>query len=198
MPARTFTSIVGVAIMVIVTACSTVGAESPVPSSSAATRASTYLEFRAGFCAAWSDLTRAIGNPETGTGSELTIARDDAIEAGDLAAVDRLTRTITATLTAGRDNARYAGGWAKAAAAAEAMDPLFVAFQAMVVATRDAAVRGEESPRMVAQEEFERVGGVDAWFDMVQVMQGDAIRRAIADARPPDLDPQCPGVPVSI
>lgn len=173
-------------------------AQTPGAASADSTQASTYLEFRASFCASWLDLTEAVGNPDAGTPSELTAALDDALARGDLQAADRLAGTIIARLEVGRKHARHAAGWPPGAIAVEPMDPLFRAFETMITAKLDAARRGAGDPMAAAQAAFERAGGVDAWFDILKTMSSEAMMRPIAAARPPGLDPQCPGVPVSI
>jgi hypothetical protein len=160
--------------------------------------ATSYLEFRDAFCSAWEDLFRGIGNPDTGSDSELSAAMDDAIAAGDRAEVDRLAGEIIRALESGRGNLRVAGGWSPGSSVALAMDPIFVTFEKMIEAKRAAAPQGLDEATRIAQGAFEAAGGMDAWVNGLRSMQNEEVMRVIASARPAGLDPQCENVPIGI
>ena len=61
-------------------------------------RAASFDEYAVAFCSAFDSMFRAIGNPDTGEDSPMSADLDAAIEAGDLASVERLAATITAEL----------------------------------------------------------------------------------------------------
>lgn len=171
------------------------GTAAPSPSPSGAT---SYLEFRAGFCSAWEDLFRGIGNPDAGSDSELSAAMDQAITDGDLASVDRLAADITAALESGRAHARFAGGWVTGAPVTEALDGVFVAFEVMIEAKRMAAAQGPDEAPRIAQAAFEKAGGADAWVKALSAMQVEETMRAVASARPSGMDTRCANVPIGI
>ena len=69
------------------------------------------------------------------------------------------------------------------------IDRLFLAFEAMIEATRQNAGNPDRSD---PQEAFEAAGGVEAWTGMFQAA------RAMQGARPANLPPQeCEGIPMS-
>ncbi len=154
---------------------------SPAASASASSAAATtFGEFGVAYCAAWDALFAAVGNPDTGSGSQLSKALDDAIVVRDAATVDRVAATMTAQLEAGRQQLAIAAGWKPAVPMLAQFDRFLVAYEAMIAAKR---LGGD------AQKVFEQAGGVDAWHAMFEVgrqMQG-----------PPDASPgQCATVPV--
>lgn len=156
------------------------------PASSATQAAPTsYEEYRVAACSAWDALFRAVGNPDTGTGSDLSRALDQAVAARDPASADRLAVEIENELAAGRGHVAIAGGWLPRADAMIQLDRVFVAFEAMTDAKRQAA-RGE--PNAVdPQAALEAAGGIDAWFALMEAMR----------ASTGVTDQPCPNVPVT-
>ncbi|HSL33450.1 MAG TPA: hypothetical protein VK871_07355, partial [Candidatus Limnocylindrales bacterium] len=63
---------------------------------SAAAGATSYTEFHDAFCAAFDEMCRAIGNPDTGSESALRTRLEQAFAAGDAATVDKVAAEITA------------------------------------------------------------------------------------------------------
>lgn len=164
----------------------------PTAAVSPASRAESFVEFRDAFCGAWSSLFRAVGNPDTGSGSELSLALDAAAKARDVAETTRLAGEIQAELEAGRAHARFGGGWPPAAAMMAQLDRFLAAYQAVVDAERRAVVEGRADVAALGQQAFEQAGGLEAW---------QAMREAggpVTSARPAGPPYQCPGVPVSL
>jgi hypothetical protein len=190
-PARALV-FVAAALIALMTACA------PSTESTAPAAATSYLEFREGFCSAFDDLFKAIGNPDAGTDSELMKRLDEAVTRGDLLAADLAARDITAKLESARARARFAGGWAPASAVVAPMDALFAAFEASTEAKRASAAAGTDVAERAAQRAFEQAGGVDAWTNMFRSFQDPDVMAAIAASRPPGMDPQCPTVPISV
>jgi hypothetical protein len=184
-------------VAVLVAACGSGGpaattSSAPVPSATAA-RATSFAEFRDGYCAAWSSIFRAVGNPDTGSSSDLTAALDAAIKAGDAAAIERVTGEILDELRRGRAQVAYAGGWPPASGTMAAMDRFFLAYEAWIDAYRSNASRGDTAAKEAAQAAFTEAGGIDAWHAM-----GEAAG-PIQSARPVNEPPAaCPGIPVSL
>jgi len=175
----------GVLIAVIVLA----GAACGDGSSRATARpaAASYDEYVVAACAAWDAMFRAVGNPDTASGSDLSRALDEAVTAGDGAAADRLATDIERELNVGREQVAVAGGWPPRASVMVQLDRVFVAFEAMIAAKRAAARR--EPNAVDPQAAFEKAGGVDAWFAMI-----DAMRAAGGGGA---TDQQCSNVPVT-
>ena len=158
--------------------------------SSAASRpaASTFEGYAVAFCAAWDSLFRGIGNPDSGVGSELYDALDDAVEAKDGLAAERLAGQIAAELETGRQAAAEAAGWAPAAPMMAEMDRVFVAFQALAAAK--AAVAAEAPGAPDPQAAFEQAGGAEAWTSMLRA--GQSMERA-----PGQVSEPCANVPIT-
>jgi hypothetical protein len=150
--------------------------------------ASSFDGYAAHFCSAFDAMFKAVGNPDTASGSELSKALDSAVAAQDGLAADRLAAQITAELESGRREVAAAAGWSPAAPVMTQLDRVFVAFEAMTAA-KAAKARGE--PNAVdPQAAFEQAGGVEAWFAMFEA------GRAMRSEHPADTQ-QCPNVPVS-
>jgi hypothetical protein len=143
---------------VVLAACGTVA-------SSATPSAVGFEESQSAFCSAFGSMLRAVGNPDAGTPSVLSKVLDDAVEAGDLAAAERAAAGMMSELEAGRQEAARAGQWASAQPAADAMDKLLLAFQAMT--TAKLAQAGRATGAIDPQLAFEQAGGVDAWTAML-------------------------------
>ena len=166
--------------------------------STAPAGATSYLEFRDGFCSAWEALDRAIGNPDAGSDSELTAALNAAIASGDAPAAQGLATTIIGLLEVGRERTRYAGGWPTAASVTSEMDRIFVAFEAATAAKRDAARLGAAEATKRGEAAFTAAGGATAWFATIRALQVEETMRAIAAARPSGVPAMCPNAAVSI
>ena len=145
----------------------------------------SYGDYYVVACQAWDALDRAVGNPETGSGSRLSRALDDAAAAGDGPAADRLAADITAELATGRRHLAVARTWAPRASTIEQLDRIFAAFEVMTEAKR-AGANGEPDA-LDPQMAFEQAGGVDAWYAMLETMSSPD--RAEGKA--------CPNVPVA-
>ena len=83
--------------------CSTPAASSLAPA--------TFEEFATNACDAFDAMFRAVGNPDTGTDSELSKALDEAVQRGDPAEAGRLAEAITIELESGRQAASQAAAW---------------------------------------------------------------------------------------
>ena len=131
------------------------------PSAAPSAPPATYAEYDASFCAAFTSLIRAVGNPDAGTPSALSKKLDDAVRAGDAVAADQAAAAMTAELETGRRHAAAAARWQPAAASMAQMDRLLVAFEAMTTAKR--AVAAKVPDAVDPQKAFEQAGGVQAW-----------------------------------
>lgn len=175
-----------ISLVLIVLATTACGSGSGTASPSAA-RATTFAEYGTAFCDAFDALFVAIGNPDTADYSTLHKSLDAAVAAGDTATAESVARTMTARLESGRQRVAFAAGWPPAAPMMAQLDRVFVAFEAMIAAKR-ASVGAPDAA--AAQAAFEKAGGVEAWFAMLQ--EARKIQRP-ADAG----DGRCPTVPVS-
>jgi hypothetical protein len=147
-------------------------------------RAASFEEYFVATCAAWEALLRAVGNPDTGSGSDLSKALDTALAAGDVATADRVLTNIRREFKTGREQVAIAAGWQPRAAEMALLDRVFVTFEAVRVARVEAAKRGETlQPGAV-----EPKADYDAWIAML-----DALGRRGAAA----TDRQCANVPVA-
>lgn len=157
------------------------------PSATTRPAAASYEEYAVAACAAWDALFRAVGNPDTASGSELSRSLDEAVAAGDVASADRVAAEIVKELRGGREQVAVAGGWPPRAPVMAQLDRVLGAYEAMVAA-KLATARSE--PNAVdPQTAFEQAGGVDAWFAMIDAMRAAGGGRATEE--------QCPNVPVA-
>jgi hypothetical protein len=157
------------------------------PSPSAQPVATSFEEYAIAFCSAFDSMFRAVGNPDTGSGSVLSTSLDAAVTAGDVASAERFAGTITSELEAGRQHVAVAAGWEPAGPMMARLDRVFVAFEAMIAAKRAAAAHAPNA--VVPQTAFEQAGGAEAWFAMFEA--GRAMKRATGTP-----DHHCPTVPV--
>ncbi len=155
-----------------------------------------YEVFHESFCSAWASMFRAVGNPDTGSGSDLTIAMDAAITAGDLVSVDSIAAQIRAELEAGRSAVERASGWAPASPMMAQIDLVFVGFEAMTEAKRAAAALGLQVAKARGQQALQDAGAIDAWFALIRPGILDDTRHAIESARPPGASGQCETLPI--
>jgi hypothetical protein len=166
------TILVGLTVAACGSAASTA---SPSPS------ALTFAEYSAVFCSAWESLFTAVGNPDSGSGSELSKSFDEAVASGDAATVERLAATITTTLELARQVAAAAGGWPTAQPMMAQMDRFIVAYETMIAAKR----AGKDG-----QAAFVQAGGVVAWTAMFKAYAGVARPSGTSQAN-------CPKVPIA-
>jgi len=160
-----------------------------LPGVSAPPAAASYDEYRIAACAAWEALFRAVGNPDTASGSDLSRALDAAVTAGDADTADRLAADIVKELKTGREQIAAAGGWSPRAPVMVQLDRVFAAFEAMTEAKRAAA--RHEPNAVEPQAAFEQAGGVEAWFAMFEAARMAGAGSAGAD------EPPCANVPVT-
>ena len=171
----------------VVAACTT---SSPSPSADAGPRAVSFSEFADGLCAAFDSMFKAVGNPDTGGGSDLSNQLEAAAETRNLATAETLALQITLELESGRRFAAHAGGWTPGAPAAGHMDQFLVAYEAWTMAHVERARLGPGAAD--PQQAFEQAGGLTAWEGMFRAIQ------AMAAERPPVAPHPCPTVPVSL
>lgn len=180
-------AIAGALLAAVVAACTMA---SPSTSPETAPRAASFEEFADGLCSAFDSMFNAVGNPDTGGGSELSNQLEAAAESRDVATAETLARQITAELEAGRRFAAHAGGWTPGAQAAGHMDRFLVAYEAWTMAHVERARLGPDAGD--PQRAFEQAGGLTAWEGMFRAIQ------AMAAERPPVAPHPCPTVPVSL
>jgi len=173
----------------VVAACVPTGSTaSAVPSVAPTIAAATsYAEFVTAGCAAFQALFDAIGNPDTGSGSEMSKALDAAVKAKNVADIERLAAASLARLGDGRRQAAAAAGWLPGSPVMNALDRLLAAYQMMIAARRTTAL-GLPGPSPDAA--FEAAGGLAAWQAMLAA--GSAISPR------PQQQTKCPGIPVSL
>jgi hypothetical protein len=157
------------------------------PGLTAAPRIATFAEFFGTWCSSMQSMLRAIGNPDTGTDSQLGKALDAAIEAGDLVSVDAVSNEIRIELQDGRRLAASAGTWPPGAQMASQTERVLAAFDAAIVAKQSAARAGPQKAEEEAQAAFEQAGGREAWTGMLEAARGFP-ELARADG------PSCPGI----
>jgi hypothetical protein len=173
----------------VLAGCASTASSGP-PSPSTRPAASSFEDYAVAFCSAWDSLFRAVGNPDTGVGSELSDALDVAVEGRDELAAARIAAQIDAELEAGRQAAAAAGGWAPATPMMTEMDRVFVAFKTMTAAK--AAVAAEAPDAIDPQAALEQAGGLEAWTAMLMAYQSMAL------ARPSDQTSEaCANLPVA-
>ena len=164
-----------------VAACSAPAAPSLAPA--------TFEEFATNACDAFSAMFRAVGNPDTGSDSELSQALDEAVQRGDPAEAGRVAEAIMVELESGRQAASRAAGWPPGFAAMSELDRVLLAFEAMIDAKRQ-AVGNPDAPD--PQAALEAAGGMTSWTAMLEAA------RAMQSARPANLPPhECEDVPMS-
>ena len=151
--------------------------------------ATTFTEFATAYCASWDALFKAVGNPDTGSGSILSKSLDQAVATHDAATAERIAADMRNQLEMGRQQAAIAAQWPSARPMMVQMDRLLVAFELMTAAKRAAA--GQPAGPIDAQAAFEQAGGVEAWTAMLQAARG-LERPSAAPSQ------SCPTVPVSV
>jgi hypothetical protein len=145
-----------------------------------ARRAASYEEYFVAACAAWDGLFRAVGNPDTGTGSDLSRALDAAVAAGDGASAERAAAEMAGVLKAAREQAAVARGWAPRTAVMVQFDRVLAAFE-VGTAAKLAKVKGQ--PNVDPQAAFEQAGGLEAWFAMIEAARAAGLGTVDASNR---------------
>lgn len=177
------------AVVLVLTACSGAGSPTPVPA------ATSFEEYRTAFCSSWEALFRAIGNPDTGEGSELSDAMDAAISRRDLGQVDTLAARIQGELAAGRRQIAFAAGFGPGAQVMSYMDRLFADFGVLIEAKRAAAPQGLEVATTRSQAAFEATGALDTWRTLMSPESWSALEAA----RPSGEEQRnCENVPIGL
>ena len=169
-------------LVLITAACSptAVSSEQPV------TAAASFEEFAASACDAFEAMFRAVGNPDTAAGSELSKQLDQAVERGDVAGSSRVAEAIVSELKRGQQAASAAAAWEPGSAAMTELNDVLVAYESYVNAKKDLATGSLTDP----QAAFEAAGGVTSWQAML-----NAARAVIEDR--PDVPPvPCDGIPM--
>jgi hypothetical protein len=127
--------------------------------------AATYEEYFVAACAAWDGLFRAVGNPDTGSGSDLSRSLDAAVTAHDVPSAERAAAGMARELKAAREQVAVAAGWAPRTAMMVQLDRVLGAFE-VGTAAKLAVAKG--TPNAVdPQAAFEGAGGLEAWFAMI-------------------------------
>ena len=80
---------------------------------------------------------RAVGNPDTGSGSELSTQLDEAVTQGDLDRGEPPVEAIHAELEQGRQAAAAAAAWAPGAPAMSELNDVLTAFDAYIRAKQE-------------------------------------------------------------
>ena len=128
--------------------------------------AASYEEYFVAACAAWDGLFRAVGNPDTGSGSDLSRALDAAVTARDVPSAERAAAGMASELKAAREQVAVAAGWAPRTAMMAQLDRVLAAFE-VGTAAKLAVAKG--TPNAVdPQAAFEGAGGLEAWFAMIE------------------------------
>ena len=159
---------------------------SPSPS---APPVASYEEFATRLCRAFQALTRAVGNPDSGEGSEVSDALERAATDRDPTAAAQAAAQIIGELEIARDHAAAIAGWPPGAAVGQNFDRLALAFQAWAAAGVDQA-RGVAASD--PQQAFEAAGGLQAWTGMLEGV------RDAGSERPAGPPRECEGVPISL
>jgi hypothetical protein len=177
-----------VTLIAAVTAGCGAGAPSHVPSPTPLPAASSFDQYAVAFCSAWEALFRAVGNPDTAEGSELSKALDAAVAAHDGTKAEQVAAQITQELESGRRDVAVGGGWRPAAPIMVQLDRVFVGFVAMTAA-KVAKAKGNPSA-IDPQVAFEQAGALEAWTAMFEAYG------ALGSARPTGVQ-RCGDLPIS-
>ena len=128
--------------------------------------AASYEEYFVAACAAFDGLFRAVGNPDTGSGSDLSRALEAAVTARDVASAERAAAGMASELKAARQQVVVAAGWAPRTAMMVQLDRVLAAFE---VGTAAKLALAKGTPNAVdPQAAFEGAGGLEAWFAMIE------------------------------
>lgn len=170
-------------LVLTIAACTpTAGSSEQLPSAQAA----TFEEFATSACDAFEALFRAVGNPDTGAGSELSEQLDEAVTRGDVAASNRAAEAIIGELRQGQQAASAAAAWEPGKVAMAELNDVLVAYESYINARKDQSTGSLTDP----QAAFEDAGGVTSWQAMLTAAA------AVVAARP-DVPPvACDGIPM--
>ena len=94
---------------------------------------------------------RAVGNPDTGSGSELSTQLDEAVTRGDPVEANRLAEAIHAELEQGRQAAAAAAAWAPGAPAMSELNDVLTAFDAYIRAKQEQSAGNPADPQAAAR-----------------------------------------------
>jgi hypothetical protein len=148
----------------------------------------TFDDFATHACDAFEAMFRAVGNPDTGTPSELSAALDEAIQRGDPAEANRLAEAIHAELEQGRQAAVAASAWPAGAPVMRELSDVLTAYDAYIRAKQEQSAGNPADP----QAALEAAGGITSWTAMIEAA------RSAMEARPANEPPhECDGIPMS-
>lgn len=170
-------------LVLVVAACTPTAGSSEPPS---LRPASTFEDFAASACDAFEAMFRAVGNPDTGVGSELSTQLDDAVTRGDVAGAERAAGAIIDELNRGQQAASAAAAWEPGSVAMAELNDVLVAYEAYVLTKKDLATGSLTDP----QSAFEAAGGVTSWQQMLTAAG------AVVAARPAGPPVACDGIPM--
>lgn len=166
-------------VVVLLAACSAAGTPSPNPPgasaavsggaavASPAAGASTHDEYNVLLCDAFRAMFRAVGNPDTGSHSEMLRVLDAAVSKRDAAAAASAADTVIAELVRGKASATRAAMWAPGATMAGHVHSVLAAYEAGVRAEAAAAAKGPAAATPAFQLAFEAAKGIEAWRAMM-------------------------------
>lgn len=170
----------------MVAACTPTAGSSERPSVPPSAQPATFEFFAANACDAFEAMFRAVGNPDTGAGSELSKQLDQAVERGDVAGSSRVAEAIIGELRRGQEAASAASAWEPGSAAMAELNDVLVAFESYVNAKKDLSTGSLTDP----QAALEAAGGVTSWQAMLTAA-------AAVVANRPDVPPvPCDGIPM--
>lgn len=186
MPRRHLTVLLITLLASAASACGT-GTPSPPPSPTPVPAAASFDEYAVSACLAWESLFRAVGNPDTGAGSELSRSLDAAVEARDVQAAEALASEIITELESGRRAIAVAGGWPPAAPMMTQLDRVFAGFEVMTAAHVPLA-KGDPGA-IDPQAALEQSGAIEAWYAALEAYQAMGTER-------PAGTPPCGDLPI--
>ncbi len=180
--------IFSITLIAAATAACVDAAPSHAPNATAVPAADSFDEYAVAFCSAWEHLFLAVGNPDTGEGSVLSKALDDAVASHDETKAEQLAGQISQEIASGREDVAVGGGWPPATPIMVEMDRVFVGFEKMTAAK---VAKAKGSPNAVdPQVAFERSGAIAAWSAMF------GAHAALAAERPASAQ-RCGELPIS-
>jgi hypothetical protein len=166
-----------------VAACTPSAGSSPPGGSSPP---ATFEDFATNACDAFEAMFRAVGNPDTGSGSELSTQLDEAVTRGDPTEANRIAEAIIAELRQGQHAASAASAWEPGSTAMAELNDVLVAYEAYILAKQDLSTGSLTDP----QGAFEAAGGVTSWQAMLNAATAVVANR-------PDIPPvPCDGIPM--
>jgi len=171
-------------LVLILAACTPTASTSEPPS---LRPAATFEDFATNACDAFEAMFRAVGNPDTGTGSELSKQLDEAVTRGDVAGAERAAEAIIGELRQGQQAASAAAAWGPGSPAMVELNDVLVAYESYVNTKKDLATGSLTDP----QSAFEAAGGVTSWQAMLTAAG------AVIAARPDGPPVACDGIPMS-